>query len=203
MTRPRDKQKGKDYFELLTGVYCSFAVCTTDGIVIGCVDVPGKAGFLRSHRDMKESILTACGMAYAVVWATSLPGLETMRAAFLGEIDLGAAEPEHLTETELQDEFTQELVSFAQTHSQPAPLAEARTTLQSKLEFARNGRALGVNPLITQSGLIDDSPAPGFKATAAWEDSFLQTYPVIVDAFSRKSSAFSSARTFTSELMRR
>ncbi|HYW57794.1 MAG TPA: DUF2726 domain-containing protein [Polaromonas sp.] len=170
-TRPRNKEQGKSCAELLAGVYCSFTVCTSDGTVIGCVDVPGQAGLLRSHRDMKESILTDCGIAYSVVRANNLPGLETMRAAFLGEINLEFMEPEK--EVVAHDEFTQELVTFSRANSRPAPLDDARTSFHSKLEFARKVRVSGFNPLITQTGIVEDGPKAGFKSKLSWEDSFL------------------------------
>lgn len=170
-TRPRNKEQGKDCAELLAGVYCSFTVCTSEGAVIGCVDVPGRAGLLRSHRDMKESILTDCGIAYAVVRANNLPALQAMRAAFLGEMTLEIPEPEAAPEP--QDEFTRELVSFAKSQSRPAPLEDARTSLQSKLEVARKVRVAGCNPLITHTGILEDHPRAGFKSKSSWEESFL------------------------------
>ena len=174
-TRPGDKAHGKQWFEMLNGIYCTFSVCTADGVVIGCLDVPGKMGLRRSHWDMKESILTSCGVAYAVVRANNLPGLEAMRAAFLGEIDLSITEPpvharEEVDEVEkVHDEFTQELIAVVMTRpAKLAPMVEARTSLQSKLEFARRKRAVGFNPLITYTGIVDDASNPGFRSN--WEE---------------------------------
>ncbi len=89
-TKPTDLDKnggGKRWQELLGGVYCTFTICTTNGNVVGCVDVPGKRGISKSARDVKESLLEDCRIAYTFVRSTALPKASAMRAAFLGEIE--------------------------------------------------------------------------------------------------------------------
>ncbi|MDB5964702.1 MAG: hypothetical protein JWQ72_1202 [Polaromonas sp.] len=89
-TAPTDKEKnggGAPWQELLGGVYCTFTVCTLNGNVVGCVDVPGKRGLSKANRDLKESLLSDCRIAYTVVRSTALPKGTAMRAAFLGEIE--------------------------------------------------------------------------------------------------------------------
>ena len=83
--------QGQHSHELLKGVYCSFTVCTSDGSVVGCVDVPGSMGLKASHRDVKKKLFEECGMAYGVLNANQLPTLEALRAAFLG--DTASARP--------------------------------------------------------------------------------------------------------------
>ena len=83
---PRSATKGQHSYELLKGVYCSFTVCASDGTVIGCVDVPGKAGLKASNRDLKKQLFDECGIAYAVLSNSQLPTLEALRAAFLGDV---------------------------------------------------------------------------------------------------------------------
>jgi hypothetical protein len=172
-TTPRHKQDRKPSFQMLNGVYCTFTVATANGTVVGCLDVPGKAGLLRSHRDMKESILTGCGIAYAVVRGNNLPALEVMRAAFLGELE----EPQEAAQ-EPVDEFAQEVAGFARAVSdtavKEAPAASTATlSLKSKLEFARRKRDDTFNPLITRTGIVED-PAGGNpqRNMRPWEDSF-------------------------------
>jgi Protein of unknown function (DUF2726) len=80
---PRSATRGQHSHELLKGVYCSFTVCAPDGTVIGCVDVPGKAGLKASHRDLKKKLFDECGIAYTVLNTSQLPTLEALRAAFL------------------------------------------------------------------------------------------------------------------------
>ena len=172
-TRPRNKADGQACSFRLGTMFCTFTVCTSDGTVIGCLDVPGKAGLLRSHRETKESILTSCGIAYAVVRASNPPTLEAMRAAFLGEIDVGFVDSEGAMAEDIAEEFKEELRAFAAGQSQPAPLAEARVSLQTRLEFARKGRVADFNPLITQTGTLEDGAPRGFADTMLWRDSFL------------------------------
>lgn len=75
---------------LLEGVYCLFTVCSTSGLVVGCVDVNviGKPGLSKRNRDMKESLLSDCNIAYCVVQGDKLPSAGGIRAAFLGELEI-------------------------------------------------------------------------------------------------------------------
>jgi hypothetical protein len=72
-TVPRDLEKGMTWYRLLNGVYCTFTVCTPNGRVIGCLDVPGKNALPRSTRLLKHSLLTQCELPYWVVRSSSLP----------------------------------------------------------------------------------------------------------------------------------
>lgn len=96
-TIPLDEEKGQAdearWLELLTGVYTTFTVCTAKGRVVGCVDVPGKRGLSQANRELKETLLSDCGIAYTIVRGGQLPAGSVMRAAFLGEIP-----PEQLPE---------------------------------------------------------------------------------------------------------
>ena len=90
-TMPVDKEKnggGTRWQELLGGVYCTFTVCTTNGNVLGCVDVMGKRGMSKANRSLKESLLSDCHIAYTVVRSGYLPEGSAMRAAFLGELEV-------------------------------------------------------------------------------------------------------------------
>ncbi|OYZ71670.1 MAG: DUF2726 domain-containing protein, partial [Polaromonas sp. 24-62-144] len=81
-----ERNNSAQWLELLSGVYTTFTVCTTDGTVVGCVDVPGKRGLGEASRELKEALLADCNISYTVVRSHSLPKVEAMRAAFLGEI---------------------------------------------------------------------------------------------------------------------
>ena len=90
-TAPVDKDKnggGARWQDMLAGLYCTFTVCTTNGNVVGCVDVPGKRGLVRRNRDLKESLLSDCKIAYTVARSIDLPKASAMRAAFLGELEV-------------------------------------------------------------------------------------------------------------------
>ena len=84
-TRNLPENKNQHWHQLLEGVYCTFSVCSLDGKVVGCVDVPGKRGLSRGQREMKEELLLACGIGYTTVRSNSLPSAAAMRTAFLGE----------------------------------------------------------------------------------------------------------------------
>lgn len=84
-TLPADKQNGARWYELLSGVYCTFTVCGSDGQVVGCVDVVGPRGISRSNRQLKLSLLSQCGIAYLVVKRDNLPTAKDIRFEFLGE----------------------------------------------------------------------------------------------------------------------
>ncbi len=90
---PRNLSQGHHSHELLKGIYCSFTVCTADGTVVGCIDIPGVNGLKASHRDMKQKLFGECGIAYAVLSANNLPTLEGLRATFLGS--MAAVDPSH------------------------------------------------------------------------------------------------------------
>lgn len=76
------------WLELLNGVYTTFTISTTDGKVVGCVDMSGKPAFTKGSHELKETLLLDCGIAYVVVSASELPTVASMRASFLGEMPL-------------------------------------------------------------------------------------------------------------------
>ena len=88
---PQSASQDLHQHELLKGVYCSFTICTTDGTVIGCVDVPGAHGLKASHRDIKQKLFAECGIAYVMISADSLPTKEMIRDAFLGVFEFSDA----------------------------------------------------------------------------------------------------------------
>jgi len=84
-TMPQVREEGPHWFQLLSGVYCTFTVCTPEGHVIGCVDVPGPRGLSLSNQTLKHTLLTQCNIRYWVVDPENLPHTTSIRAAFLGE----------------------------------------------------------------------------------------------------------------------
>lgn len=84
-TTPRSREEAKGWFEMLNGVYCTFAVCTPEGRVVGCVDVSGPAGLSSANRHLKQTLLEQCGIAYLPLEpGMPLPAAATLRAEFLG-----------------------------------------------------------------------------------------------------------------------
>lgn len=84
-TMPRSKEDSAHWYQLLSGVYCTFTICASDGRVVGCVDVPGPNGISRSNRQLKLTLLSQCGIAYWVVKPNNLPALVEIRTEFLGD----------------------------------------------------------------------------------------------------------------------
>lgn len=86
------RDEGERWLELLNGIYATFTVCTTDGKVVGCVDVSDKQAIPKANRELKETLLLDCGIAYTVVSAFNLPAASIMRATFLGEVPVDSVE---------------------------------------------------------------------------------------------------------------
>jgi hypothetical protein len=84
-TLPRSKEQGQHWYKLLSGVYCTLTVCAPDGRVMGCVDVPGNNRISRSNRQLKQTLLSQCGIAYWVISSAHLPTAQEIRTEFLGE----------------------------------------------------------------------------------------------------------------------
>ncbi|MBN9412230.1 MAG: DUF2726 domain-containing protein [Burkholderiales bacterium] len=91
-TAPRDRSGGQDWYELLNSAYCTFTICSSDGRVVGCVDVPGNSGISKTTRMLKQSLLEQSDIGYWVVTSGSLPSTRDIRTEFLGDA-LGALEP--------------------------------------------------------------------------------------------------------------
>lgn len=118
------------WLERLSGVYTTFTICTAKGKVVGCVDVPGKTPQTKASRELKENLLSDCGIAYTVVNPSSLPAGSAMRAAFLGEMP---AEPEQesLSIQGIDTVFRHDLKSFTIQPVKEAKAAPAKPKNQS------------------------------------------------------------------------
>ena len=109
-THKKQESTAERWQELLNGVYCTYTVCTPQGKVVGCVDLPGKHGLSQATRALKEKLLSDCGLAYTVVLVADLPKSTAMRAAFLGEAQ---EEPlPHQTTRGGDSNFQADLASF-------------------------------------------------------------------------------------------
>jgi hypothetical protein len=93
-TAPASAEQAAHWYKLLNGVYCTFTVCGMDGRVVGCVDVPTRAGLSMSNQTLKHGLLSQCGVRYWVVDPENLPHLAQLREAFLGEHAARVAERE-------------------------------------------------------------------------------------------------------------
>lgn len=127
-TMPHAKQEGQHWFQLLSGVYCTFTVCTPEGKVIGCVDVPSLHGLSLSNQTLKHTLLSQCNIRYWVVDPENLPNTTSIRAAFLGE---QAVIKENLERVRNEEQFNQTRASLQaalsrKRHSQPTATELAR-----------------------------------------------------------------------------
>ena len=148
-TLPRSKEDSTHWYQMLSGVYCTFTVCNAEGRVIGCVDVPGANGLSRGNVRLKLTLLSQCGIAYCVVEPNDLPTVEEIRSDFLG----GNAVP---SKRQLDD----------------AAIAAARQRLHAAVDRQRTKR-IGEDALMRASG--SDYFLSSEFAVAAWQqaDSFI------------------------------
>ena len=93
-TMPTQKDQGQHWFQLLSGVYCTFTICTAEGVVIGCVDVPGPLGLSLSNQTLKHTLLTQSRIGYWVVDPDHMPSVSEIRSGFIADKDALAAERE-------------------------------------------------------------------------------------------------------------
>jgi hypothetical protein len=155
-TLPRAKEDSAHWYELLSGVYCTFTVCGDDGQVVGCVDVPGAKGISRRNLQLKVTLLSQCGIAYCVVKPDSLPTLAEIRSEFLGS---KAAVPNR---KEMED----------------AAMSTAHQRLRAAVDSQRHKR-VSADELMPASGPTSgfgsDSFLPSDFAAGAWQqpDSFI------------------------------
>lgn len=135
LTTPADSAA---WHKRLSGVYCTFTVCSSDGTVIGCVDFVG-ADEDRAHCYLKESILGQCGIPYVMAGPGRWPAADSLRTAFIGEIELSGPEvtgpgtPESLA-------ASAELELTAVDSLAPSAVDRARSGLQSSLDHRRSQR---------------------------------------------------------------
>lgn len=165
-----ERHKSAQWLEMLNGVYTTFTVCTTDGTVVGCVDVPGTRGLGQASRELKEALLSDCNISYTVVRSNSLPKVEAMRVAFLGEIVdefLTEPQPVYREDGSFQTEvaaFTKEKMRAAKEAAQREINRQAQQASAKAPNPAQNGDRRGPD---SASGA--PSPFP-----MDWDDSFIQ-----------------------------
>ena len=157
-----ERHKSRELLDMLNGVYTTFTVCTMDGTVVGCVDVPGKRGLPQSNRAIKEALLSDCNISYTVVRSNSLPKVESMRAAFLGEIvDDFLTEPQPVFAED--GSFQEEVALFTRDKMLAAKEAAQREINQQ----ARTRNTDSVSPVGDESGASSRFPTH-------WQDSFIE-----------------------------
>ena len=161
---------GARWQEMLAGVYCTFTVCTANGNVVGCVDVPGKRGMNKSNRDLKESLLSDCRIAYTVARSVKLPKASAMRAAFLGELEVDSV---HEQDTIAGDSgFQADLKNFTQEKRSAAKAAALKALNENDaLKPIPRERPAGFNP----DGTGAFGSGKSTRWPDKWDDSFMQS----------------------------
>lgn len=148
-TLPLSKAQGQHWFELLSGVYCTFTVCSTEGIVLGCVDMLGPKGLSLSNQTLKHTLLTQCGIRYWVVDHHHLPSESDIRTAFLGEDAV-----------------------FRPEREQDAQFNQSRANLQAAVSRQRSTKGSGFSDLEAPSP--DEPLAFDGRFSSGWqENSFM------------------------------
>ncbi len=161
---------GARWQELLAGVYCTFTVCTSNGNVVGCVDVPGKRGLNKNNRQLKEALLSDCRIAYTVVKSANLPAVGAMRAAFLGEMQLEEKKEAEATYGG-DSSFHADLDSFTKEKRNAAKAAALKALNNNDAGKTVTAHPpTGFNP--DGNGAFDAGKSGKF--VTQWDDSFIQ-----------------------------
>ena len=159
---PQNVSQGHHSHELLKGIYCSFTVCTADGTVIGCIDVPGVNGLKASHRDMKQKLFAECGIAYTVLSASNLPTLEGLRTSFLGAMAL-IDHPHNEFTASTQPSVFEVTATASVATSAASTVSASKSGLQPASEFAADSAAVKVQPPL----VVKDAHGTDMVAVAA------------------------------------
>ncbi|MDB5884274.1 MAG: hypothetical protein JWR74_445 [Polaromonas sp.] len=110
--------QNEQWADMLGKLYSTFAVCTPDGKVVGCVDVVEPHGGTRTGHEFKEALLLKCGIAYIALNIFNFPTAVMLRELFLGELPVQSKD-EQMTRGGDSD-FYAEMVSFAKQPVKPA-----------------------------------------------------------------------------------
>jgi len=130
-TLPQRGQNSQHWYELLNGVYCTFTICSSDGRVMGCIDVAGPKGIPKQNRQLKLTLLSQCGIAYWVVQRGKLPDPNELRLDLLGDLPSRPSE-RHETQAELDAAKRRlRLVVDRQRHQRHGSGSAARDGLDS------------------------------------------------------------------------
>ena len=80
-THKKQESTAERWQELLNGLYCTYTVCTPQGKVVGCVDLPGKHGLPQATRALKKNCCRTA--AWPTRWFWQLICLKVRRCGQL------------------------------------------------------------------------------------------------------------------------
>ena len=155
-TMPREHGAANDWFEVLSGAYCTYAICCKRGVVVGCIDLVGPRGLSRGNRQLKQTLLAQCGIGYWVVTRDMLPAAEALRADFLGTSPSDTVPPD----------------TVPPEASRQVQLDEVRNQLHQALDRNRNERHQHAMAGVRDTG-ADELNAQGYQTPWPQDDSFL------------------------------
>ncbi len=155
-TAPHLQNEATHWYQLLNGLYCTFTICSLDGQVIGCIDVPGPQGLSMGNQALKHKLLTQCGIHYWVVDPDQLPHLLQLRTAFLGEHAARATDNSQL-DSRLKD-VSDNLHAIVDRQRQRKEVAQLHASMSNQSEFSESRTPGGwdQNSFITP---LDSRPA--------------------------------------------
>ena len=161
---PQRQEKAREWLPLLTNVYCTFTVCTTDGRVIGCMDVMARPDSLPLiNRQIKETLLEQCGINYWAVLRDRLPTSDILRAEFVGgdlrELDMEPPASQFVPMDNVRQRLHQTLDRNRahRQYSAPSPLENQPNGLNGDPQFAET----------QPSGLMNSQLQPNSFLTSA------------------------------------
>ena len=171
--KEKDREQVEKWMELLNNVYTTFTVTNADGKVLGCVDVQGKRAVSRASRELKENLLSDCGIAYTSVRSSQLPTASAMRAAFLGEVPVELVQEP--AETRGGDSgFHADIKSFTKQRIQAAKDAALKElNKEASEEAAHAARTASIGFGADGTGLKPAGKPDRFSTS--WDDSFIQS----------------------------
>jgi hypothetical protein len=123
----------------IKGMYCTFTVCSSQGRVLGCIDVVGAKAIHESQRELKKKLFETFGLAYTVLTVDELPSPEAMRAVFLNE-----AMPLIPFVEDYDTSHSSLAFEFSTAQNLLDPVANVRHNLHTKLDTNRKLRPSGL-----------------------------------------------------------
>ena len=170
----KSKNGGDERWQaMLAGVHCTFTVCTPSGVVVGCLDVPGKRGMSKRNQDLKETLLSDCRIAYTVARSFDLPRAGAVRAAFLGEPEVDSVK--EVSTLGGDSSFNADIAQFSKEKRAAATLAAKAAALKALNQ--KDAPKPIARPL---TGGFNPERSGGFalgrsaSSSSKWDDSFAQ-----------------------------
>lgn len=178
-TLPLNQGESREWYEMLSGVYCTFSVCSANGRVLGCVDLAENRNISRRNRLLKQTLLGQCGIAYWTVRSFHLPTAADVRAAFLGEDD---AKSQAASSAAERDRYRAEIVAMRLKLS----------NVVAQRRRSRDSRPATLSSQTGSLGSIDSGFGPsvgidsGFGSSTGFDSNWPQQNSFIAPLDSRK-----------------